>query len=108
MTLNGDHLISEIITLCGGINVFADLTALVPQIETEAVIRRDPEVILAAGSSAGDLESLRSRWSKLSNLTAVRRNNLYSLPSDLISRQTPRILDGAEALCDALDNARSH
>ena len=37
-TINGDHLISQIIALCGGHNVFADAPALAPKINIEAVL----------------------------------------------------------------------
>jgi len=92
MTLNGQHLISEIITLCGGRNVFAELGPTVPQIDMEAVIQRDPEVILSAGSSDSDLETLRSLWKPFKNMAAIRQNHVYLLPADVISRQSPRVL----------------
>ena len=41
MTLNGEQIISEVIRLCGGKNVFADLKPLVPTVSTEAVLRRE-------------------------------------------------------------------
>src|SRR3989344_7869297 len=42
LTVNGRHLISDVIKLCGGNNVFADLPALVPRIDTESVLRKNP------------------------------------------------------------------
>jgi iron complex transport system substrate-binding protein len=38
MTVNGEHLISDVLRLCGGQNVFADLPGLAPTISTEAVV----------------------------------------------------------------------
>ncbi len=46
-TVNGRHVISEIVTLCGGRNVFADLPQLAPPISAEAVLAADPQVILS-------------------------------------------------------------
>lgn len=107
MTLNGQHLISEVINLCGGENVFAELGPLVPQIDMEAVIARNPEVILSSGSTPDDLETLKSMWRPFKNLAAIRQNNVYLVPADLISRQSPRVLEGAQFLCNALDSART-
>ena len=49
MTVNDEHLIGKVITLCGGVNVFGDLDRLVPRISPEAVIGANPEAILAGG-----------------------------------------------------------
>ncbi|MDH3901070.1 MAG: cobalamin-binding protein, partial [Gammaproteobacteria bacterium] len=46
MTVNGQHLISDVIRMCGGRNVFAELPALAPQITIEAVLAANPEVIV--------------------------------------------------------------
>lgn len=105
MTVNGDHLISRVIELCGGRNVFADLGPLVPTVSTEAVLARDPEAILAAGMSAARPEWLDD-WRRWDHLTAARRGNLFNLDPDLIHRATPRILDGAAAVCRHLETAR--
>jgi iron complex transport system substrate-binding protein len=104
MTVNSAHLISAVIRLCGGINVFADLPMLVPRIDVEAVLQAQPQVIVAAG--AKDSQALAG-WSKWPQLRAVRNANLLLIPYDEIARQTPRVLDGAERLCTALDQARS-
>ena len=48
MTLNGQHIVSDVIALCGGRNVFADLPPLVPQLSTESVVAANPQVMLSA------------------------------------------------------------
>ena len=40
-------------------------------------------------------------------MTAVRRGWLYTLNGDAISRQGPRIGDGAAAVCAVLDQVRA-
>ena len=47
-TVGGSHYISDIITLCGGRNVFEDLGELALAVSVEAVIDRNPDVLLAA------------------------------------------------------------
>lgn len=105
MSVNGEHLISHVIQLCGGINVFADLDALVPRLSIEAVLVKDPEAIVASGMGVERPEWLDD-WREWQSLTAVRRNNLFYVPPDLIQRHSPRVLDGAERLCKQLDTAR--
>ena len=103
MTINNAHLISAVIRLCGGVNVFADLPLLVPRISVEAVLQAQPQVIVAAG--AKDSRALVS-WRKWTQLPAVRKGNLFLVPYEEIARHTPRVLDGAERLCSAFDQAR--
>ena len=106
MTVNGAHLISDVIRLCGGQNVFAGLKALTPEISTEAVLAADPEAIGGGSAEAGATRELE-RWKKWPRLTAVARGNLFLIHADIISRNTPRILDGAQRMCEALDAARA-
>ena len=102
-TVNGGHFVSEIIELCGGTNVFGDLGELAPTIEVEAVVERDPEVFLA-GSDAGP--DAFSEWQRWPQIAANRYGNHFILPGDVISRATPRLLDGAAVVCSVLDEAR--
>ena len=102
MTLNGSHIVSAAIQLCGGVNVFEKLPQLAPVVSTEAVLQADPQVI-AVGS--GDAAAL-ARWHRFKTLRAVRRHGLINLNADSLARPAPRILDGTEQLCRALDVAR--
>jgi iron complex transport system substrate-binding protein len=106
MTVNGDHLISDVIRLCGGRNVFAGLKLLTPEIATEAVLAADPEAIGGVTAEAGQAENL-DQWKKWPRLKAVARGNLFAIHSDLISRNTPRVLDGAQQMCEQIDAARA-
>lgn len=106
MTINGEHLISDVIRMCGGQNVFGDLGPLTPKISVEAVLAADPEAIGGGSAEAGRVGNLNA-WKRWSRLTAVVRGNLFLIDSDLISRNTPRILDAAEQLCEHLAAARS-
>lgn len=104
MTLNDAHLASAVIRLCGGENSFGKLPLLAPVISVEAVLQADPEVIIVG---SGPNEVSASNWRRFPNMRAVVRDNVYALDSDLMTRGAPRILDGAEALCKHLDDARA-
>lgn len=105
MTVNGDHLISQVMALCGGRNVFGGLDPLVPTVSTEAVLAADPEAIVASGMGRARPEWL-DRWRRWDRLTAARRDNLFHIPPALTQRATPRVLDGAARLCEQLVTAR--
>jgi iron complex transport system substrate-binding protein len=104
-TINGQHLISQGLAACGGVNIFASLPTLAPQIGQEAVIEADPELMLA-GSLAPDHDPLAG-WRNWPRLTAVRRDALIQLPADLINRPTPRMLDALENACDRMKQHRA-
>lgn len=105
MTVNGEHLISRMMQLCGGRNVFTELTPLAPVIDLEAVLKADPEVIIASGMNEQSPEWLE-HWRQYPSLRAIRGNNLFFIPPDLMQRNGPRILDGAEQVCRYLEQAR--
>ncbi|WDD94957.1 cobalamin-binding protein [Burkholderia sp. FERM BP-3421] len=110
MTLNGTHIISDVIALCGGRNVFAQLKPLVPSVTDEAVLAADPEAIVTTrtGATASDTPppSL-DRWRAWPALKAVARGNLFAIDGDWLTRPAPRLALGAEALCKDLEEARA-
>ena len=103
-TINSQHLISEIIALCGGRNVFADLEQLAPPVSREAVLERNPEVILAGDDVVDDPFAAWRQWHRL---RAVELGNLYVLRVDRVARATTRTVDGAREVCAVLDQART-
>ena len=113
MTVNRRQIIDDILGVCAGTNVFADLAPLVPTVSTEAVVAADPEAILTASEETGAAAWRRepespafALWRRQPRMVAVRRGWLYTLDGDLISRQGPRIVDGATAVCTLLDEVR--
>jgi len=104
-TLNGEHVISDVMALCGGRNVFAGAAALAPQISVESVLRANPQVIIASGMGQERPEWL-DEWRGWSQLSAVAQLQLYFIPPDYIQRHTPRILLGAKMMCEQLQQAR--
>ena len=103
MTVSGEHLISRVMALCGVENIFAGLPTLAPQVSLEAVLESNPEIILASGELPGEWTQPWQRWKQLA---AVRAGNLFYIDPDLIHRHTPRVLDGAEVLCEYAEAAR--
>ncbi len=104
LTVNGAHLISDVIALCGGQNVFAHAPALTPEVSLEAVLAARPSVILG-GSSAGGENEFTKRWGAVA-VPQLRSMPAFYLAPDLIQRQTPRIAEGAAIVCGHLDRVR--
>lgn len=105
MTVNDRHFIADSIRLCGGVNIFGGIEPIAPVISVEAVIAANPQVIINSASDERNAEQL-ANWRRWSAIDAVRNGHLYGIPSDLISRPTPRILEGLERLCELLERAR--
>jgi iron complex transport system substrate-binding protein len=102
-TVNGQHPISQMLSLCGGRNVFAGLGPLAPVVSEEAVVQADPEVIITGSQPVAELAR---RWGRWPGLRAAA-GGLHSVDADLVARVTPRVLDGIVALCAALDATRA-
>ena len=105
-TVSGEHFIGEIVTLCGGSNVFADVGALAPSVSAEAVLDRDPEVLLAGRADPDEL--LFELWDRWPKMAANRYGNRFDAPADTLGRATPRLVSGATAVCQRLELARQN
>jgi iron complex transport system substrate-binding protein len=107
MTINGEHVISQAISACGGVNPFANLPGLTPTIGWEAAVRADPQLVVRAGTpaDAGPAKAF-ARWPDFAHVQAVRHGRFAVIDGDLIARMGPRFLDGAQALCEAIESAR--
>lgn len=107
ITIAGDHLIDQIINLCGGSNIFASMQQLAPAVDTESVLAAEPEIIIASGD--GDERPYwLDEWQQWPNLQAVRNGQIYHINPDLLQRHSPRILEGAAIMCRQIDTARQY
>ena len=105
MGVSDKHLIGQVVQLCGGENVFGEQHRLVPRLDDEAVLAANPETIIAGGMGEENRDWL-THWEQYPNLAAVEAGNLYFVPPSLIQRPTPRLLEGAQILCEKLEQAR--
>jgi len=105
MTLNDDNLIADVIRLCGGVNIFATAGPPMPVVNTETVLRADPDVIIASGMGE-ERPDWVDQWSRWPSLRAAQNHQLYFIPPSLLQRHSTRILDGAALMCQYLDQAR--
>lgn len=105
ITVNGQQFIGQAIDLCGGKNVFADLTALAPQVSLESLLLKNPDVFLVGGEQSTQQIWIQD-WQRYPMLKAVKHHQFYRLNSDLYQRPTARLIDALPALCRQLNQAR--
>jgi len=104
-TLNGEHIVSDALRLCGGENVFSRLPVTAPVVSVEGVLQENPEAIFAsAEKNYGGV----SMWKPYGSLAAVRNGNLFTIDGNLLNRAGPRMIAGAAMLCEKLELARAH
>ncbi|MBV8308657.1 MAG: ABC transporter substrate-binding protein [Gammaproteobacteria bacterium] len=97
-TIGGRHLMSDALALCGARNVFADLPEPAPLVDTEAVIARDPDIILAAAPPREGAAWVAD-WQRFPSLAAVRNHRVVAFENQALSRLGPSVLDATEDLC---------
>lgn len=104
-TVGGKQLMSDALRICGAQNVFGDLKTPGPAVDIEAVIARNPDVIVAA-APAGQANAWLADWKRFSDLRAVKTGRLIPFEDDSFSRLGPSVLDATERLCKVLAAAR--
>lgn len=100
-TIGGQHLMSDALALCGARNVFADLTEPSPLIDVEAVIARNPDIILVA-SPPGEGAAWAADWRRYPSLAAVRTGRVVVFEDQALSRLGPSVVSATENLCRTL------
>ena len=105
-TIGGRHVINDALTLCGAVNVFADLTTAAPAVTREAAVLRNPDLILAS-APPGAADDWLAEWRKFPALAAVRGGKLVSYVDPRIDRMGPSVIAATGQLCAVIDHARA-
>ena len=105
MTLNQDHLIADIINICGGEQLFAKEKLLVATVSRESVVKANPEIIFTAVDTQ-QMKTDWSMWSSIPQLAATRKKAFIDIDGDMISRPSTRIMQGAKRICSEIDKIR--
>ncbi|MGH8388697.1 MAG: cobalamin-binding protein [Pseudomonas sp.] len=99
-TVGGGQIISDALDVCGVRNVFADLTVPAPQVSVEAVLLRNPEVILA-----GDQVQLDA-WKAWPQVDAVVRKQLLLVTDKGLERPSGQMIEATAELCHLIQPDR--
>jgi len=107
-TLGGGHFISDLYSLCGGINIFADLSDPSPIVSVEAIVTRNPQVMLTGGHHGKrSIKDWKQKWQHWGSMDAIKNDMLFFVNQDVYTRSSPRTVDAAEDLCKILDKVRA-
>lgn len=104
MTVNRDHIIDEVLRLCGAANIFANAAPLTPVVSREQLYVRRPDMILS--TTFPDAAAALKAWRQLAAIPSVIRGSVYVVHPDLLTRMGPRLAEGAAAVCEAIEEAR--
>lgn len=104
-TLNGEHIVSDALKVCGGQNIFADQKVTAPVVSVEAVLEADPEAVFATAEKDYGGVNL---WRPYKTLKATRQDNLFTIDGGMLNRAGPRMIAGTAVLCEKLEEARKH
>lgn len=109
MTAGPKSFIDEIIRLGRMRNIFSDAEVPYPRVSSEAVLARNPDVILAPSTHGEKVEfdrlASRPGWSGLS---AIKNKQVFLIDGDQISRCGPRLLDALEQMLNAVYPMSKH
>jgi vitamin B12 transport system substrate-binding protein len=99
-TVGGGQIISDALEVCGAQNVFADLTLPAPQVSVEAVLQRNPEVILASDQAQLDA------WKAWPQVTAVKQAQLLLVADKGLERPSGQMIEATAKLCQLIQPSR--
>lgn len=92
-TVGGGQIISDALDVCGARNVFADLALPAPQVSMEAVLQRNPEVILASD------QAQLNAWKAWPQVAAVRQGQLLLVTDKGLERPSGQMIAATAKLC---------
>lgn len=96
-TTSNSTLQSHITALCGGENIFANSPVAWPQVSREQVLTKQPDLIIFSGK-ADQIPTVQAFWQPHLTVPAI------AIDEDSFSRPTPRIINAAQQICEAIAN----
>lgn len=98
MTAGPGTFVDELVSAAGGRNIAHDADGEWPVFSAEAVIERDPDVVILTNFNKAEALARRA-WQGIS---AYRTGRVYEVNPDLLVRPGPRLVDGLETLAALL------
>jgi iron complex transport system substrate-binding protein len=103
ITVGPGSFIHHMIGVAGGVNVAAQATVPYPRLSMETVLKEDPEVLVfPTGAAEAVSRSEQEQWQRWTSLSAVKQGRFHEVPSNLLNRPGPRIVEGLEELAKAI------
>lgn len=105
-TIGNDPLLNDALRICGAVNIYGQSAIAAPRVPVESVLVHDPQLLVAPAHEAHAALQIRHRWAKY-GLQAAQRGHVHIADPDALFRPGPRLVDATEALCAAIDAART-
>ncbi len=96
-TIGKESFITDLIDKGGGISVTKDVETAYPKISKEKALALNPDVIILSESPDNDKPN-----EVFANSNAVKKNKVFKINADILSRPGPRIVDALEQIAKAL------
>ncbi len=103
-TAGANTFINDIIEIAGGINIGVQARGQWPQFSLEKLLLENPDVYISSPHSAPHqvtVESIKER-DNYQNIKAVQNERIYVIDQDVISRPSPRIVEGLKLVTKAI------
>ena len=101
-TAGPGSFVDDLIRLAGGENVAADADSPWPQLSVEAILLKDPDLIVLADHNYGQTATMVAERPGWSDIRAVVEGSIIEIvDDDIVSRPGPRVVDGLEFLARA-------
>lgn len=102
ITAGPGTFVDNLINAAGGINIASDAPTDWPRYSVEAVIMKEPDVIITAphvpSGEGSATEADMGVWRRYKTIPAVQNGRIYSVDPNILLRSGPRIVDGLEEL----------
>jgi iron complex transport system substrate-binding protein/vitamin B12 transport system substrate-binding protein len=107
--LTREHLLSDVITLCGGTNVMTDDVLGSPKPSVAQLAAKAPELVLIARTGTGAVPVVDNagvnQW-QTAGLPAARLGRVFMVDADAVFRSGPRLIEAAEPICELIEQSR--
>ena len=107
-TISTGSWISEMLEICGGVNIFDDPSIEYPQVSLESILLKAPQVIIipsAHGHDNGEISGLK--WHEWPEIPAVKHDHIYRINGDILHRFSLRVVQATEQVCETFDHVRA-
>ncbi|MCF6765969.1 helical backbone metal receptor [Thiotrichales bacterium 19S3-7] len=104
-TIGGKGFMDEIISFCGGENIYQAIEKEAFEVSFESVILKNPDIILVTQNLVnGSTRPLTSTiWQQYPDISAVKNKRIYAINSNNVSQATLDLLAGVQAVCKVIN-----
>jgi iron complex transport system substrate-binding protein len=106
MAAGPGNFVNELIAAAGGQNIFGDAQQTWPQVSTEELVKRNPDVIVLARDDTTRAYASVARLPGWSNIRAVQQMHVFAVSADLFNRSGPTMPYAAAHLADLFKAAQ--